>query len=237
MEFIKTYQKISEEDIIRINEEIEEQYERNLKQYGVILPAIDSYKRAQLIYLYYFKGKAVRKDAITNFVLSLYPDAGGDQQIRHLGAQDGFNLYYNNDLFLGEKVTRGYYLLDGLTHPKQAWLIKSNARNINLKTNDFNEIKKSFNYRCATCGAHENEPHRITGHMVKLQRGHINPNLPLQIGNVIPQCEYCNQNIYKNDFIFSPEGFPLKINNPNYIFHSDENVQKQMYELLKQKFN
>ena len=236
MEFIKTYQEISEEDIIRINEEIEEQYEKNLKQYGVTLPAIDSCKRAQLIYLYYFKGKAVHKDAITNFVLSLYPEASGDQQIRHLGAQDGFNLYYNGELFLGEKVTRGYYLLDGLTSPKQAWLLKKNARKNNLRANDFEEIKKNFGHKCATCGALEGEPHRTTGRIVKLQRGHMNPNLPMQIGNIIPQCEYCNQNVYKNDFIFSPDGYPSSINNPNYIFRSDETVQKQMYELLKCKF-
>ena len=236
MEYIKTFQEIDEEEICRINEEIEELYEKNLKQYGITLPSVDSCKRAQLIYLYYFKGKAVCKEAITNFVLSLHPDASGDQQVRHLGLQDGFNLYYNNELFLGEKVKKGYYLLSDLDSPKQAWLIKKTARSTVLKAKDFNEVKKSFGYRCATCGEKEGDPHRITGHTVVLQQGHMDPNLPLEIGNILPQCEHCNQNVYKNDFVFSPEGSPSKINNPNYIFRSNDIVQKQMYELLKRKF-
>jgi hypothetical protein len=38
-----------------------------------------------------------------------------------------------------------------------------------------------------------------------LQKGHMDPRKPLALGNVIPQCKYCNQQ-YKNKAVFNERG-------------------------------
>ena len=73
--------------------------------------------------------------------------------------------------------------------------------------------------------------------MLNLQQGHINPNKELSLDNTIPQCEYCNQNIYKDDFVFTRDGYPNKINNPKYVLRSDKSVRKEMLEILKKDQN
>lgn len=80
------------------------------------------------------------------------------------------------------------------------------------------------------------KPHRYYDVITQLQKGHMNPNKSLEIDNVIPQCQICNQNLYKNDFIFNEFGTPVAVNNANFITKSTDEVQRQMYDLLKKKF-
>ena len=236
MEQINQYIPLSNEEI-KNDYNIIKQYHKNfLKKYGITLPAENTNAAYQLIYLFHFMGKPVHKDAISAFVQAQNPNASGDQQVRHLGAQKGFCVIYNGATYNGIKVNRGYYCLFTLEKPNPAWENKQDARAIAVSTNDFDTLKKNYNYCCATCGAKEGSIHRYTGRLVTLQKGHCNPNLPLEAGNIIPQCEYCNQNIYKNDFIFTLEGRPQSINNPRYILKSSESVQKEMLALLLEKF-
>lgn len=237
MEFIDTYRPLSAEEINTAYTNLTVLHNKYLRPMGIVLPAAHSNAMYQLIYLYHFQGMAIHKDAISAFVLSQNPNASGDQQVRHLGAQKGFCVIYNGGTYGGEKVKRGYYCLFTMEKPHPTWAARKYARSVAVETEDFEELKKNYDNCCATCGAREGSIHRYTGLPVKLQKGHCHPDKPLIAGNIIPQCEYCNQNVYKNDFIFTLEGRPESIYNPKYILKSDEEVQRQMYLLLKEKFD
>ena len=236
MKKIDTYIALSQEEIQHDYENIKQEYETYLKPHGLVLPGRATNAMYQLIYLYHFQGIPIHKDAISNFVISQNPKASGDQQIRHLGAQKGFYVLYNGATYNDIKVNRGYYCLITLKQPLPSWENRQNARSITASTSDFETLKKNFGYRCATCGEKEGTIHRYSGKVVVLQQGHCHPDKPLEAGNIIPQCEYCNQNVYKNDFIFTLEGRPHSIYNPNYVLKSDLATQKAIFNLLKQKF-
>lgn len=233
MELVKNYIAIPEEEIIQLREEIKTKYENNLKQYGVKKLSDNSCAMYQLIYLYRHIGKAVHKDVITRFVQEHFPDANSDQQVRHLGSQHGYNILNRNEVINNEKVPSGYNMLIDLEHPKSQFLNRKEKRKVALTTDDFKAIKKIWNNRCATCGAEEGKPHRVSGEIVKLQKGHINPNEALKEGNIIPQCQYCNRDYYKDLFIFNEDGYPYCINNPAFVLRSSDAVKRQIKELLK----
>lgn len=70
---------------------------------------------------------------------------------------------------------------------------KPNRRS-GIESADFEELKKEYDYKCATCGSVEGKPHNIRkNEITTLQEGHMNPALPLEIGNIIPQCQVCNR--------------------------------------------
>lgn len=234
MKRIKDYIPLSAEEVESSKNEIEYNYSKFLAEKGIKRLGNASNSYYQLIYLNHFRGFAVSKEAITAFVKQMNPEASGDQQVRHLGSQKGYCIFNKGEEVSGEKIPSGYYCLTSLCETKPSWEVKKEARI--EKCSSFEEVKQKYNYCCATCGAKEDEPHRFTLKKVRLQQGHINPNLPLTIENTIPQCEWCNQNVYKDDFVFTAEGRPQKINNANYILKSDEVVQRKMYELLKRKY-
>lgn len=236
MEMIDTYIPLTDEEIKKDYEEIKKYHQQYLKPYDISLPAFKTNVAYQLIYLYHFQGKAVYKDVISAFVTEHNPKASGDQQVRHLGAQKGYCVFYNNDTYNGQTVKKKYYCLFTLEKPHPSWIAKQEARTIAVTTDDFTQLKENYNYRCATCGAEEGKIHPYTKQIVKLQKGHCDPNLPLKEGNIIPQCQYCNQNVYKDDFVFTLTGRPKCINNPSYILRSSESVQQKMYQILKAKY-
>lgn len=233
MKLIDEYIPISDEEIERLKAEIKNKYDENLKQYGVKQKADDSFAMYQLIYLYKYKGKAVHKDVVAKFVQDHFENATNDQQVRHLGSQDGYNVYNRYEDVNGEKVPSGYNLLIDLDYPKRDFMARALRRNITMNSSDFEELKRAWNYRCATCGAKEGEPHKVSGAIVKLQQGHKDPNKPLEQGNTIPQCQYCNRDYYKDNFVFDDNGYPSKINNPNFVLRSTDDVKRRMKQVLE----
>ncbi len=138
----------------------------------------------------------VHKDDMSEIVRKRIPTAAADQQVRHL-SDDGWNL---------EGDTKGAHCITDpyRAHPKYARQLKR-SQNL-LQSDDFTTIKKAFGNKCATCGAIENQPDpRYVGDMVKLQKGHKDPEKPMEKGNVIPQCQFCNR-AYKDDFTFDNKG-------------------------------
>lgn len=125
-------------------------------------------------------------------------------------------------------------------------------RHVGIKTSDFEEIKEHYGYRCATCGAKEGELHhlpqyRAKGQPVELQRGHMNPHKPLEKGNIIPQCQFCNKP-YKSNVVFDANGrvigvaswdFVLKSIEKDYLRVSEESVQRaeEVLELIRSKID
>ena len=98
------------------------------------------------------------------------------------------------------------------------------------------DLKNKYDNKCASCGAKDNQNHpqhptRIT----KLERGHCVPGMDMSLGNIIPQCQFCNRAVI-DKFIFSKGGSILTINKPELILKSPESVQKSVFELLKKKF-
>ncbi len=49
-----------------------------------------------------------------------------------------------------------------------------------------------YGCKCACCGSKEGEPMSRSNGITKLEKGHMNPDLPLNYNNTIPQCQYCN---------------------------------------------
>lgn len=99
---------------------------------------------------------------------------------------------------------------------------------------DNNDLKK-YNNRCATCGSIEGEPNiHYPNVTTQLQKGHKNPNKPLEYGNIIPQCDQCNIQD-RNNFVYNNKGRVIKIANPRFVLRSDKATKKAMYDLLKRE--
>lgn len=67
-----------------------------------------------------------------------------------------------------------------------------------------------------------------------MQKGHKNPNKPLEYGNIIPQCDQCNIQD-RNNFVYNNKGRVIKIANPRFVLRSDKATKKAMYDLLKRE--
>jgi len=129
---------------------------------------------------------------------------------------------------------RGEYKLYTLEKPYPSF--KFNRRLEDIGDN-WDEIKKRYQNRCATCGSEEGKPHfhwRET--KTVLQKGHMNPEKPLIAGNIIPQCKKCNMGD-TNRWVYDEKGRVVKIANARVILSCSQQVQKQVYNLLLKKFN
>ena len=145
------------------------------------------------------------KDEITKFCEKCIGKEINDLQApRHLATQSGWCIQSgrNNPT---QDVPSGYYKL--LTLEKSLPNF-SKKRRENYGDNEFEEIKKSYEYRCATCGSKEGEQHKHWKHtIVKLEKGHMDPTKSLSGGNIIPQCQCCNKAM-KGKFKFNESGLP-----------------------------
>lgn len=109
-------------------------------------------------------------------------------------------------------------------------------RTVKLDSDDFEAIKKFYDYRCVTCGSKEGEKNFLYPNVkTELQKGHKDPTKPLEVGNVIPQCQFCNRPD-RNYFIFNDKGRVVAINDPNFILRSTISVQKNILKILVQKY-
>lgn len=232
---ITEYAPIPDEEVNALWEEIKQKHTKHLKDKGVLLPRHKSAQMYWLVYLWKYKGCLVAKSVIEEFVKDKIPNVGNDQQVRHLSQQRGFAVLGWREVYNDEPIPSGYYILCNLEEASHKW--QENRRQEILSASDWESIKKAFDYCCATCGTREGTTHRATGKIVSLQKGHMDPMKPLEVGNIIPQCNYCNGEYYKNDFAFNEFGFPKNIHNPKYVLRSPEETQLQMRDLLNRKYN
>ena len=105
-----------------------------------------------------------------------------------------------------------------MVYPK--WI--PDKRTTNIVAGDWDEKKEMYDNKCATCGSKEGESHNHTNKIVKMEKGHKDPELDLTIENTIPQCNYCNKR-FKDIYKFDNFGLPVMIklenvwyNIPNY---------------------
>lgn len=109
-------------------------------------------------------------------------------------------------------------------------------RTDNLSGDEWEFLKKQYNYRCATCGSVEGEPNiHYPNITTQLQKGHKDPNKSLELGNIIPQCDQCNRQD-RNNFVYNDKGRVIKIANPQFVLRSDKKIKKTIYDLLKKDY-
>lgn len=199
-----SYVKLSDKEIEDIYEFLKQEWEKNLRDKGVKLPRLrkpnGKFTKDALVLVYLARGYPdtcwVTKAELTKFVRQFYPETPDVQAGRHLGMQKGFYIVSTRrgNEGVSEKLKRELggdaYRLKSLNQPHPSWLPKRQK----VLEFSFEELKRRYHYRCATCGSKEGEENwRYPTVITKLQMGHMNPRKPLAPSNAIPQCDQCNR--------------------------------------------
>lgn len=215
-------------------EELEEAYAEAkqihleyLDQHGVKLPPWNTYKSVWLAMLLHYSPNPVHKDEISDAVRRRFPEAGRDQQVRHL-KRDGWNITTEGS---------GFHAMAEPFRPAQVLVNEQTRRQGRLSAKTFEELVQSFGNRCATCGARDGRPDpRYDEQLVKLQKGHQDPDKasdePL---NIIPQCQFCNR-AYRRDFVFDDRGRARAVADVGPVKRARASVQREIWSYLREKF-
>lgn len=162
------------------------------------------------------------KNGVGPFPKSLLDELnGGDNQhLRHIRRKMGIKVvrhgksaYYLKDLKLGEAFTNRHGGIEAYT---------------------FEEIKTAYGYRCATCGAKEGELHHLpqyreSSEPVTLHKGHMNPQERLVVGNIIPQCQFCNR-AYRDWVVFDRNGRVIGVSSWEFVLTS---IKKKYLRIME----
>jgi predicted restriction endonuclease len=108
----------------------------------------------------------------------------------------------------------GYCLVD------KTYIIKEKRDSELLTESVWLSIKQEYNYKCACCGCSEGDEMTRANGICKLEKGHMDPDLPLTSDNTIPQCPYCNGSS-KDKRKFNKKGDTIAIkekNTGNWIY-------------------
>lgn len=216
--------KVTEDQLKAAYDEAVEIHKNYLETEGVKLPSWGTSKAYWLAILIHCKPNYVHKDTISDIMRRYLPDAARDQQVRHL-KRDGWNLESKAG---SHRIEDPYKTHSGYSRE----LVK--RQNL-LLAGDFNDIKKAFANRCATCGAREGEPDpRYMEEPVKLELAHKNPAKALDKGNVIPQCQFCNR-AYKDYFLFDDKGRVRAVASHEPVLRASKAVREKVMNALKKK--
>ncbi len=194
-------------------------HEEYLARHDVKLPKLGSCKEIWLSMLMHYEGEEVHKDQISAAVYREHPEAGYDQQVRHL-KREGWHIEGSG----GSRKLNPYV-------PSPDYANEQARRRGRLAAGDFSQIKVAFGNRCATCGATEGRPDsRYGSDLVVLQEGHQDPREPSdEPDNIIPQCQFCNRS-YKGDFVFDNKGRVRAVADVGPVQRAREPVQQAVLE-------
>jgi hypothetical protein len=120
---------------------------------------------------------------------------------RHFGMQNGLYFLIKDSYHpLRRRVLKaGEYCLYSLSKPHPARPLVSH-RSVHLCDRAFATLKQEFACRCAVCGSPESQAnYKNPTVRTRLEKGHMDPTLPLNLDNCIPMCTVCNQ-VYMNRF-------------------------------------
>ncbi len=214
---------------------LSEAHAKYLSAHGVKLPLL--YYRGQptataltLCYLYMNLGKPVTKTALTEFVHQ-YRKTNDLQAGRHLANGSGWKVLATRRR---DARTREWpkdsYALTSVTEPYDGF---KRARTGALTAEAWKTLLAEAEKRCKTCGSTEGQANfRKPAVKTELQQGHIDPHKPLTIENCIPQCQICNQPA-RNTWVWGKDGQPFAVADANVVLRSSPEVQKEMFELLR----
>ncbi len=217
---------ITDEELKKAYKKAVKIHKKYLATHNVKLPDWGSGKGYWLAVLIHYSPKFVHKDVMSAIVRKYNPKAGTDQQVRHL-SRDGWNL---------EGDGKGAHRIKDARLVHQGYAVEKTRSENLLNADDFDAIKAAYDNKCVSCGATEGEesPRYQGDGIVKLQKGHRDPELPMKKGNVIPQCQFCNR-AYKNDFTFDKKGRVRAVASPKPVLRASEKVKaKVMTELKKE---
>jgi len=212
---------------------LEEEYNTHLKQYKVTLPKKETAAALWLVFLKKHEGKLVHKDTISAFVSTVNPKSGKDQQVRHL-ASKGWYVLNKGDKIPKENNTiqSGYHMLVTTESPKPTFLFKALKRAGRISAKNFDQLKITYDNRCATCGSQEGKPHLLDpSKRTELQQGHMNPHDKLTLENSIPQCQLCN-GVYMDDYVFDVKGRVVAVASPKPVLRADKSVKEEIKKAL-----
>lgn len=230
---MKNYEEIE----LKYNE-LKIKYDTYLKKFGVQIPSLKrgaayTLNALVLIYLYNNMGKVVTKQELTEYLRELGFEINDVQQARHLAQQSGWYILSGTR---GDSeckiynISAGEYMLKTVNEPYPSF--KNMKRTETLTATNFEDLKKSYGHRCATCGSKEGElNYMYPASTTMLQQGHKDPSKPLTIDNTIPQCQFCNR-ASRNYFVFDNKGRVEKIYDPHFIMRSEREIQIIMLKLL-----
>ena len=246
----ESYLDIPISELRSIHQKLVMSYEIYLKNYGVkkvwkdLSKSIDemsdeefinylNVRELQLIFLCKHIQCFVHKDLVSKFVRKYKHDANLDQQVRHLGTQ---SLWYvlNKGAKVPDKdeiVPSGYNYLASIETPNPKAVAIALKRSGRLAARSFEDLKLVYENKCATCGIKEGQKDSRNSLIVALQQGHMNPRKALTLDNIIPQCQYCNQQ-YLDYFCFNEHGRVVAVNNPYILLKSPKDIQDEMIEIL-----
>lgn len=223
----------TEADIQQIYDSLVEDHTNNLDKHGVKLPPLKNkngynLRALQLIYLRMNLGVLTSKEDITDFVRRFDKEAASDQQPRHLWGQgwDVRGSGRSKDTFNGKQIPNGFYVLASTTHPRTEFLLKRMKRLGVVQATDWASLQDAYDHRCATCGI------KAKG---RLDKGHMDPRKPLEMGNIIPMCADCN-NWALDRLIFDVRGRVVALASPALVEASDTDIQYQILLLLQKRF-
>ena len=152
--------KISREEINQIYKLVSDHYVRFLKKFGIVLPKLKNssgkFQKDALALVYlaygYPKTRKVSKSELTEFLRTFDRGINDSQQARHLSAQKGWNIVAGSRGTVG--LRSGEYQLISLEEPYPGF----HGHRI-TDYSSFDEVKKNYGMRCATCGSVEDQPH------------------------------------------------------------------------------
>jgi enamine deaminase RidA (YjgF/YER057c/UK114 family) len=186
----------------------------------------------QLVVLRQFMGRAIHKNQVSRFIQRWYPKHG-DTQVRHLAAQQGWNVLCKGDRYHGKiRLPDGYHVLVSTQTPKIAW---QQRRGGLLGATDWDDLLERYGHRCATCGAADKQKHPLHDQKVRLERGHKDPHGDDGLGNTIPQCQFCNR-AYRNKVVFDDEGRVTALASPDLVLASTPEVIREIFRVLGEQF-
>ena len=211
----------------------------HLESKGVTLTAfrkggLYTQRALALIALYLRIGEPVTKRELTNFVRKYVEGEADVQDGRHLGNTQGWYVLSTQRNDLGtENWPKDSYGLMSIT---ECYPHFSGHRDGKIDDIQWANLLSRFDHRCSLCGSKEGETNlRNKSVITQLQQGHKDPTLPLSPANCLPQCQQCNGPLMEN-FLFDDKGRPKAIMKADLILKSPTNVQIEVFNLLKTKF-
>lgn len=183
-----------------ILKEMKEDYRNSKAQKeGTKIPKDGTKKSKTLAYLWQHRGEIVPKTILNN----LFNPGCDNQNARHLGRQDGFNILQWGDKYGEERLSSGTYIFTSFEETHSAWSL--NRRRCDPAI-DWETLKLLYDYKCACCTCIEGKSCKFNKEKIlTLEKGHRDPDLPLEKENIIPLCQDCNR-YYQNKVKFNSQG-------------------------------
>jgi hypothetical protein len=168
--------------------ELEDNWNKHLKKHDVVLPRKGSKQRCVIIALYANLGRSLTQDQIVGWMFENF-ELIYDRQGRHLAAKGWYIITGKaraTNMEIGCDMKDGELKLVSVTEPNPIFIERLKQKRIMGMVGDDWEGKleefKIAGRGCAVCGRH----------LDSYDKGHLDPELPYTVENIVPMCVDCN---------------------------------------------